>query len=28
VTLDEIDRYLSDRHDVKEQLNVEVVSMR
>lgn len=27
-TLDDIDRYLSDRHEVKEQLNVEVVSMR
>ena len=27
-TLDAIDRYLSAKHDVKEQLNVEVVSMR
>jgi hypothetical protein len=27
-TLDDIDRYLSAKHDVKGQLNVEVVSMR
>jgi YgiT-type zinc finger domain-containing protein len=27
-TLDDIDRYLSTKHDVKGQLNVEVVSMR
>ena len=27
-TLDDIDRYLSAKHDVKDQLNVEVVSMR
>ena len=27
-TLDDVDRYLSAKHDVKEQLNVEVVSMR
>lgn len=26
-TLDEIDRYLSAEHDVKERLNVEVVSL-
>ena len=27
-TLDDIDRYLSAKHDLKQQLNVEVVSMR
>ena len=27
ITLDEIDRYLSTEHDVKERLNVEVVEM-